>query len=133
MTALTKSRLTRQREGSRRRLPVAASVAVWQGAMVALSGALAVPADATAAHRVLGVAQATADNRLGAAGALSVDYERGVFLMENDAADPLTAADIGAACYVTDDQTVCKTAGTKPQAGKVFDVDPSGRVWVDIG
>jgi hypothetical protein len=49
------------------------------------------------------------------------------------AADLIAKADIGASCYVVDDQTVAKTngGGARPRAGKVFDVDEYG-VWVDF-
>ena len=49
------------------------------------------------------------------------------------AADAITLADIGADCYIVDDQTVAKTSATNTRsvAGKVFDVDAEG-VWVDF-
>ena len=48
-------------------------------------------------------------------------------------ADLISLADIGADCYIVDDQTVAKTSGTNTRsvAGKVFDVDADG-VWVDF-
>ena len=48
-------------------------------------------------------------------------------------ADLITTADIGADCYVVDDQTVAKTngGGQRSVAGKIFDVDAQG-VWVDL-
>lgn len=135
MAALTAPRLSSERNPRTRRLPVAAATAIWQGAMVALSGGSAVPASTSTAIRVLGVAEHTADNRLGAAGALSVDFQRGCFGFDNDAADPITAADLGNPCFATDDHTVARTNGggggaaTKVQAGLIFDVDDTG-VWV---
>lgn len=137
MTALQKGHITRERATALfRRLPVKGAVVCWSGGMVMLTGvgaaALAQPASAVAAGNVVGVADANADNRTGADGAINVDVREGVFLMSNDASDPLTIADIRAACYVTDDNTVSKTNGgnTKPQAGTVYDIDPSGAVWV---
>ena len=135
MAALSAPRLAAERTPRRRRLPVAGAVAIWQGAMVALSGAVAVPASANPALRMLGVAEATADNRLGASGALSIDVSNGCWAFDNDAVDPVTLADLGNPCFASDDHTVSRTAGvvngsaTKPQAGVVFDVDDAG-VWV---
>ena len=131
MAALAAGRLTAERTPRARRLPVAAATAIWQGGMVALSGANAVPAATSTTLRVLGVAENTADNRLGAAGALAVTVLSGCWRMDNDGADPITAADIGNPCYATDDHTVCRTNGsaTKVQAGTIFDVEDVG-VWV---
>ncbi len=59
---------------------------------------------------------------------------RGCFRFANSAAADLIAlADIGADCYVVDDQTVAKTSAsnTRSIAGKVRDVDAAG-VWVEI-
>ncbi len=141
MTALVASRLIKKLATvTMRRFPVAAAVAVWEGGMVALSGAgaaaVAVPASANAALKVVGVAQADANNLAGAAGAMTVDAEVGAFLMNNSATDPLALGDVGAPCYAQDDNTVSKTGApaagtpTQPQAGFVWNLDPSGAVWV---
>jgi hypothetical protein len=137
MAALTTGRLPRVlTDRTLRRFPVAASTVCWEGGMVALSGvgaaAVAVPATLAAGLKIVGVADGTADNRLGVAGALSVDAALGAFLMNNDAVDPVTIADIGNAVYASDDNTISKTSasGTKSQAGTLFNTDPSGGVWV---
>lgn len=138
MTALAKARLVSSRPGYKRRLLVAASTVVWQGAMVTLTGSGAAakltPVTAAAGLRVIGVAVSTGDNRVAQADPVYAEYEAGVFLMNNDAGDPLTVADIGADCYASDDNTVAKTSATntKSKAGVVWDVDSSG-VWVKIG
>lgn len=136
MAALQKAHLIRERYSSTmRRLPVAASTVCWSGGMVALSGsganAVAVPASAANTLKVVGVADGNADNRQGAAGAVSVEAKLGTFLFDNDPNDPIAIGDITAACYVTDDHTVRKTSnsGAAPQAGTIFDVESSG-VWV---
>jgi hypothetical protein len=48
-------------------------------------------------------------------------------------ADAISTANIGADCYIVDDQTVALTNGTNTRsvAGKIFDVDSAG-VWVDM-
>jgi len=138
MTALAKPRLISERHGRKRRLLVAASTVVWQGAMVTLTGvgaaAKLTPATLATGLRIIGVAVSTGDNRIAQSDPVYAEYEAGVFLLNNDAGDPITVADIGAACYVTDDNTVSKTSAsnTKSQAGTVFDVDSSG-VWVKVG
>ena len=50
------------------------------------------------------------------------------------AADAIVRADVGADCYIVDDQTVAKTNGsnTRSVAGKIIAVDADG-VWVKIG
>jgi hypothetical protein len=60
----------------------------------------------------VGRAETTVDNTAGAAGALSLEYQRGLFLFANStAADLITIADVGKACFIVDDQTVAKTDG----------------------
>ena len=138
MTALQAAHIVKERAESRvRNPPIAAAVVCWEGGMVALSGAgsaaVAVPASANSALKVIGVCDTTTDNRLGTAGALNVPTRVGTFLMNNSATDPLAIGDIGSACYAADDNTVSKTnnGGTQPQAGTVFDIDaPTGNVWV---
>ncbi|MGO4872752.1 MAG: hypothetical protein ACLPGW_19470 [Roseiarcus sp.] len=141
MTALVASRLIKQLAPvTTRRFPVAAATACWEGGMVALSGAgsaaVAVPASANAALKVVGVAQADGNNLTGAAGATTVDASVGTFLMNNSATDPLALGDIGSPCYAQDDNTVSKTGApasgslTQPQAGYLWNLDPSGGVWV---
>ena len=51
-----------------------------------------------------------------------------IFLYENgEGSEALTQADIGADCFVCDDQTVGKIGGTnKVKAGVVLDVTPEG-------
>lgn len=138
MTALQAPRLTREKLTAKgRRFGVAAATVIWQGAMVALktaSGSTYAQAAATATGlAIVGVAAGTADNRTGVAGALPVDVETGVYLMNNDAGDPVTAANVGAIVYATDDNTICATSGggTKSAAGTLWDLDAAtGGAWV---
>jgi hypothetical protein len=138
MTALQAPRLTKEKLTAKgRRYGVAAGVVIWQGAMVALktvAGVTSAQAAATAAGlTVVGVATGTADNRTGVAGALNVDAEIGVFLMNVSATDPVTAANIGATVYAVDDNTVSATngGGTQSAAGVLWDIDAAtGLAWV---
>lgn len=66
---------------------------------------------------VFGVFTETVDNTAGADGAASVGIERGVFAFNNSSAgDLITQADVGASCYIVDDQTVAKTNGTNTRS-----------------
>lgn len=125
MAALTGDRDTKRRDGD---------LFSFESAQTIFAGALAaVNADgkvvpATAAGTVcVGVAQ----HRAAAGEAVLV--RRGVFNLADAADDSaLTRADIGAAVYVADDQSVKKkNAGTDAVAGIVMDVDAEG-VWVKI-
>lgn len=115
-------------------LPVAAAVTLHAGALAALDANGRVTPGATATTlKGLGRVEERVDNSAGAAGAVTARVKRGVFRFANSAAaDELTAADIGADCYIVDDQTVAKTdgTGTRSLAGKVWNVDAQG-VWVD--
>lgn len=81
-----------------------------------------------------GRADIAADNTGGAAGAIRVDWRRGVFRFNNSAAaDLIGLADIGKPCFIVDDNTVAKSNGgaTRSAAGVVDDVDTDG-VWVRL-
>jgi hypothetical protein len=114
-------------------VPVAAAQQIFAGALVAVNATgYATPGATATTLRGIGRAEAQADNSAGADGAISVDVMRGVFRFGNSAAaDLITRAEIGADCYIVDDQTVAKTngTGTRSVAGTVFDVDADG-VWV---
>ena len=129
--ATTRDRNTLQREGSRFTHPVAADAVILAGTIVCLSAGNAVPGGQVAGLITVGIADAGADNTGGAAGALSVDAMLGTFLLANAATDTLTTADIGAECYVFDNETVARTDGgvSRPVAGRVRQVEAGG-VWV---
>ena len=109
-----------------------AATKVLQGSLAVAEGGYATPGKTAAGLKALGRAQDTVDNTLGVAGAKSVTIERGTFLFENSATDPLAQADLFADAYIEDDQTVSKTAAGKSRAGRVIALDASG-VWVEVG
>lgn len=127
---------------------VAASTKLYGGGLVcrATTGAnagLAVPGSATAGLVCLGIAEKTVDNSSGIASALSVVPRMGVFLLNNSTGiDLITSSNVGADCYIVDDNTVSLSngGGARPRAGVIFDVDsgtpgqsqPTG-VWVLCG
>ena len=129
MTALTKDRHTPERDGRLVSDPLAAGVVIYAGAMYVLDASgRATPATAAATTPVRAVARKRA---MYAAGDYATDGALGVFRFDNSAgADEIKPADIGAACYAADDQTVKKAGDCR--AGTVFDVDPTG-VWVRVG
>jgi hypothetical protein len=131
--ALTQDRDTRQKDGTFRDLPVAASTKIFAGALLALNASGYVVPGATAIGlKALGRAEKHVDNSTGAAGDASVTVRKGVFQYGNGAgADALAQADIGATAYIIDDATVGKDATGRSAAGVVYDVDTSG-VWVQF-
>lgn len=136
MTALTQDRNTLRRDGRQIEPPVAAATKIFGGSIVCINTATgyAVPGSTSTTLKAAGVAEDRADNSAGAAGDIRVRLRKGPHRFANSAsADLITLADIGADCYIVDDQTVAKTSGTNTRsvAGKVFDVDADG-VWVDF-
>lgn len=135
MVALTSERTGSRREGTDYSDPVAAATKIFGGGIVCLNAAGDATKGATALNlKIIGRAKATADNSAGAAGAINVETETGIFRFANSAAGDLIArADIGAGAFLVDDQTVAKTngGGTRSGAGTIVDVDAQG-VWIRI-
>ncbi len=133
MAALSADRSTSMRDGNIILVPVAASVKIYAGALVARDASGNATPGATATDILgLGRAESQADNSSGSAGDISVEVRKGVFKFENSSGgDEITGADIGSDCYIVDDQTVAKTdgTGTRSVAGTVFEVEADG-VWV---
>lgn len=138
MGTLTSARNTLARDGVDFVYPVAASTKIYAGSMVTLSATGFARGGAAGGTKAVGIAAETVDNSSGAGGAVLVKVKRGVFGFNNSAAaDRIDLGDVGAACYVVDDETVALTdaTGTRVQAGKVADVEAVGSgtvVWVDF-
>lgn len=134
MTALTAPRTLAERSGATSTVPVAAATKIWQGAIVVMEGGVAKSGKTGVGLVVLGITEETVDNSAGAAGDLKVTARRGCWRVANLAADPVTAADVGADVYLVDDQTIARTSGgaTRSVAGKLIDVDGIG-AWVRLG
>jgi hypothetical protein len=128
--ALTAERNTLRRSGDLLTLAIAANKKIYAGSLVARDASGYATPGATATD-ILGVGRAaeTVDNTGGAAAALQVPIEKGIFHFANSATDPVTIADVGNNCYIEDDQTVSHTDTNQSVAGIVFDVDTTG-VWV---
>lgn len=135
MSAATAEISVQDRAGGFLSIPVEASTLIYKGTLVALNASgNAIPAADTAGLRVVGRAEATADNSAGLAAAINVRARRGCFAYTNDGTHPVTEALVGQPCFVLDDQTVGATAGStnKVKAGYVDSIDPNTlKVWVD--
>lgn len=137
MAALTASRMYRSRSYGRSiPVPLKAGAKVFQGGlvMIEIASGYGIPAASGAATGfVVGWALADADNSAGASGALSVQVQTGVIKLNNAGANTLVQTDLGARAYVTDDNTVQKTAaGATNVAGIVDQFDADGGVWVAV-
>ena len=132
MPALTADRNTPAQLGDLRVGQVGAAAKIFAGAIIMrnAAGYLIKGATATGSFGV-GRAETLADNTLGANGAINVNWRPGVFQFVNFAADLVLVTDIGAKCWIVDDQTVAKTNGTatRSPAGIIENVDANG-VWV---
>lgn len=129
---LSTARNTQERVGDVQGFPVAAATTIFQGSLVALNAGYAAPG-ATATGRIaVGRAEETVTAVV--AGDAQVRVKRGTFKFANSSAgDLIGQADVGADCYIVDDQTVAKTNGTntRSRAGKILGVDADG-VWVQL-
>jgi len=135
MAALTAARNTPERAGDVFGFPVKAAVKPIQGGIAVLNAGYAAPGTTATGLVAIGRFEETVDNAAGSNGDVSVQVKRGIFKFGNSSAGDLIAqADVGADCYIVDDQTVAKTSGTNTRsvAGKVVAVDADG-VWVKVG
>ncbi|MCG3177427.1 MAG: hypothetical protein MOGMAGMI_02401 [Candidatus Omnitrophica bacterium] len=135
MTALTAARNTPERAGDVVGYPVKASVKPILGGIAVLNAGYAAPGTTATGLIAIGRFEETVDNTAGSNGDVSVQVKRGTFKFGNSSAGDLIAqADVGADCYIVDDQTVAKTSATNTRsvAGKIIAVDADG-VWVKIG
>lgn len=133
MTALTTPRNTQKRIGEVFDFPIKAATACIQGGLAVLDAGYAAPGCTATGLIAVGlfVESATAL----AAGDAIARVERGIFKFANSTAGDLIAqANVGADCYIVDDQTVALTDGgaTRSRAGQVVAVDIDG-VWVQVG
>lgn len=128
MAALSAPRMTNDLHGDhavirKLRIPIAASVKIWQGSLVMIDGGYLKPAAAATGKKVIGRACATYDNTSGSAGAIDCEVERGTFGWDIGASgDALAQADVGATVYAIDDHTVGKTDGSSARSA-------AGTVW----
>lgn len=134
MAFATQDRDTRELSGHRRAFGLEAAAKIYGGSLACLNaGGNLVRGAVATTLKCVGVAQQTYDNTAGAAGAITGEVKTGVYgpFANSSAGDLIIPNDIGADCFIVDDQTVAKTNGTNTRsiAGKVWAVDASG-VWI---
>jgi hypothetical protein len=135
MTALAAERNTKERFGEIEDYPMKAATIGYAGGIAVLDAGYAAPGRTATGLVAVGRFEETKDNSAGAAGAIIARVKRGKFRFANSAAGDLIAqANVGADCYIVDDQTVALTSATstRSRAGKIVGVDASG-VWVQMG
>lgn len=133
MTATTEGRNTKRRNSDQVNHLVNTGATIYAGTLVTLLTAtgLAVSGGTASAGIAVGVAEDTVTGD----GVATITVRRGTFQFGNSAAADLIAkSDIGATCFIADNQTVAKTdaTATRKAAGKIIDVDANG-VWVEVG
>ncbi|WP_297830906.1 hypothetical protein [Thermomonas sp.] len=133
MTAATAGRNTPARNADQISGLVNSGATIYAGTLVTrlTSGGNLVPAGTASAGAAVGVAE---DTVIGD-GVKTLTYSRGCYAFFNSSdADEIAVSDIGATCYIVDNQTVAKTDGSasRKAAGKIIDVDARG-VWVLVG
>ena len=134
MAALAADRNTPLKSGDLRVGQVGAATKIFKGALIMRNAAGYLIKGATAVGSFgVGVAQTLADNTSGANAAIGVSWRPGVAYLANLAADLCLVTDIGAKCFIADDQTVARSngTGTRSPAGVIEDVDANG-VWVRL-
>lgn len=134
MAALTADKGHDERIGVVFSYDVAAAVKIFAGSLCVLDAAGNLKPGVTGtALKCAGRAKKQVDNSAGAAAAVTAEVEEGTFRWNNSTAgDLITKADVGALCYIVDDQTVAKTSNTAARsiAGYIRAVDAGG-VWVE--
>ena len=136
MAALTTDRDTKRREGIQEGYPVKAAAKIYAGSIAAVDATgFLVPGAVATTLKAAGVAIARYDNTSGANGDLiAVVDKRPHWFANSSAGDLIVLTDIGANCFIVDDQTVAKTNGTSTRsvAGKIVNVSASLGVLVDF-
>src|SRR6185295_5734681 len=132
MGALSAGRVTKEYAplSVLRTYPMDALAQIWEGGIVCLdSTGYAVPGSTSTSLIAVGIAQ---ESKLAGSsdGDTNIDVHFGVFHLNVDSA--FAQSDVGALCYIVDDQTVSLSASGKSIAGTVAAVDSSG-AWVAIG
>lgn len=145
MAALTAPRLVPVKGescGLVRRIPVAASTKIYNGALVLIdSSGNAIPAASASGNNALvvaGIAEETVDNSAGSAGDLSVrvkaNCSEAAYGFVNSGSAAIDATHVGKLAHATDDQTVANAASStnRPIVGWIHSLDEDGLVYVTV-
>lgn len=130
MAAATKDRNTELKvDLGLKSYPVKASTKIYKGTLVAIDSAgYAIPAADAASNRVVGVADAQADNSSGANGDINLKVRTGVAKFT---ASSITQAMVGQIMYVVDDQTFDEALGTNGvKAGRLLEFISATEGWL---
>ncbi|MER9545608.1 hypothetical protein NKI72_26745 [Mesorhizobium sp. M0437] len=135
MTLSADRNTPRAERGFVKMVPMAAAL-IYAGALVCRNAAgFAVKGSTALGLQAIGRANERVDNSGGNAGDLKIKVEEGIFRWANSAAaDEITEAEVGKACFIVDDEKVAKTSGsgTRSLAGIVMAIDAVG-VYVLMG
>jgi len=131
--------VTEMRCGSLMPVPLAALALVLQGtfAVVNANGFAVASTDVGGADQsCVGIWDHSAENAGADGDVVACARRKQQFLMRNSATDPVTQAELGAAIFIEDNQTIAKTdgAGTRSLGGYFmgFDLQYPDCVWVEI-
>ena len=134
MTALAADRQTQARHAGMQKYPVEAGETIYKGALVTIDNdGYLMPAQDTAAHRVVGVADENVDNSDGSDGDLDCRVVSGrAFLF---VASSITQAMLGDVMFVVDDQTFDETVTNDVPCGRLveFVSTTSGYIFIPNG
>jgi hypothetical protein len=134
MTALSKDRDPRRKEGLLGQNPAYQAVKIYGGALVMLNATgYIIPGADTASCIFAGVATKQVDNSSGSSGDKTAEYWRnGLFLMTLDTA--ITRANVGDQVYLVDDQTVDLVANVTNNifCGVIAEYMDTTHAWIDI-
>ena len=135
MTALTTDRQTTLELITRLEFTLASGQKAYKGSIIGytLGGTSCVVATATSGLFILGTA-AEAVDASSAAKTISVDLgkERGMKWFANHTVSAVAATDVGALCYVQDDQTVTMLSTSRAVAGRVWQYSATKGILVEI-
>lgn len=122
--ALTANRVVKRqgRDGKLRVAGVAASVHIYEGALIYEAAGLATPVAADQNATFLGVARREADNSSGSGGDINVEFwSDGTFELPFTGTG-LAAGDIGATAYGLDDEELSEAASGNPAVGTIVEI-----------
>ena len=131
--------VTEMRVGILMPIPLAALALVLQGtfAVVGANGYAVASANVGGADQsCVGIWDNSAENTGANGDVVACARRKQQFLVHNSATDPVTQADLGAAVFIEDNQTIAKTdgTGTRSLGGYFmgFDLQNPEFVWVEI-
>lgn len=112
-------------------VPVKAGAIISEASLVALdSNGMASEATKGADITVIGRSEQYVDNTGGSDGDINITVKRGVFIWNNDTANPVEQKDIMKQCYILDPKTVTMTSESNSVAGKIVGLE-NGYVKVE--